>query len=317
MKTVLLTGATGFVGQRLHPVLVAAGYDVLCGSRNPDKAAKRFPQRSWLQLNVDDPASVESALKGVDGAIFLVHGLASGTGYEERERVAAETFANLCAQAGVQRVVYLGGVEPMGVPSKHLESRLATGRILRAGKVPAIELRAGMIIGHGSESWQICRDLAVRLPFMLLPKWLDTVSEPVAIQDVLAACCHALGSDVVAGAYDLPGPEQLSAKDILLRVARLRGTATRTLRVPVLTPQLSSYWLKLVTGADFQVAQQLVEGLTAELTSTGPRYWEHMSDFEVTPFDEAALRALDAGRPSSRRVQVLERIMGLLAKKYG
>jgi uncharacterized protein YbjT (DUF2867 family) len=316
MKVILLTGATGFVGQRLYPALIEAGYTVRCTSRDPVRAADKHPDRTWVRLDVDEVDSIVQALQGVDGVIYLVHGLASGPGYEERERTAARAFAEQSDLAGVQRIVYLGGVEPVGVPSVHLQSRLATGRILRAGPVPTIELRAGMIIGHGSESWQICRDLAVRLPLMLLPKWLDTPSEPVAVDDVVAACVHAIGSGIDSGAYDIPGPEQLSAKDILLRVARLRGNATRTLRVPVLTPHLSSYWLKLVTGADFQVAQQLVEGLRTALISSGPRYWDFMEDFSVTPFDTAAQRALDAGKPSSRRVRALEKALGQLARKH-
>jgi uncharacterized protein YbjT (DUF2867 family) len=219
--------------------------------------------------------------------------MAQAGDYEARERAAAQAFIAAAADAGVDRLVYLGGVAPAGRAKKHLRSRLMTGDILRSGTVSAIELRAGMIVGPGGLSWQMVRDLAARLPFMILPRWLSNVSQPVALADVVAAIVRALTlpSDV-RGAFDLPGPETLTGEDILRRIGRLLGVRPYTLHVPVLSPRLSSYWLKLVTRADLRVAQQLVDGLTSDLVARDEGFWAYMPDFRRTPFDEAAERAL-------------------------
>ncbi|MBW2525691.1 MAG: NAD(P)H-binding protein [Deltaproteobacteria bacterium] len=291
--TVLLTGATGFVGRHLYPVLDFAGFEVRCASRAPERARERHPDRCWVKLDIDRPDTLARALEGCHSAVYLIHSMGQGGDFEQLERRAAEEFAGAAARAGLQRLVFLGGIEPTGTPSKHLRSRLATGEVLRAGKVPTVELRAGMIVGVGSESWNIVRDLAVRLPVMVLPKWLSNVSEPVAIDDVVLAIAHALdlGDDQV-GCYDLPGPERLSSRDILMRIAAIHGTRPWTVNVPVVTPSLSSHWIRLVTRANYQVARQLVEGLVHDLVATGPVYWDLLGDHQLVPFDDAARKAL-------------------------
>ena len=174
-----------------------------------------------------------------------------------------------------------------------------------------------MIIGHGSTSWQIVRDLAARLPAMLLPRWLATKTQPIAIDDVVVALVSALALPLdAAGVYDIPGPDTLTAKEILLRVAALRGTRPVTIGVPVLTPRLSSYWLKFVTGADYRVARELVEGLSSDLVASGRDFWERLPDHRLVPFDEAARRALaeDAiGR--SRREALIEQAMAKISRR--
>jgi uncharacterized protein YbjT (DUF2867 family) len=290
---VLLTGATGFVGGRLLARLEAEGVDVRCAARDPARAASPAPGRSWVRLDVNDRATLGPALSGVRAVVYLVHAMGRGSDYERTEREAARWVAEEAARAGVERVVYLGGVAPSGRPSPHLRSRLATGEILRRGTVPVFELRAAMIVGHGSISWRIVRDLAARLPAMLLPRWLSTRSRPIGIDDVVFALATALTCPVGrSGVYELPGPEILSAKDILMRIAHLRGTRPMTLSVPILTPRLSSYWLKLVTAADYDVARELVEGLRSDLLPTGPTFWDLVPDHELVSFDEAARRAL-------------------------
>ena len=305
-NVVLLTGATGFVGSRVRPLLVAAGYRVRCASRHPERASRsapnnalRDPQRgtSWVKLDVSKPETLGAALDGARAAIYLVHGMAEGAGYEERERAAAVNFREEARRRGRERFVYLGGVAPSGAASHHLESRLRTGALLREGGVPVFELRAGMIVGYGSTSFKIVRDLAFRLPVMVLPRWLASESEPVAIDDVAFAVERALALPLDhAGIYDLPGPERLSAKEILVRVAALRGSHPLMVSVPFLTPRLSSYWLKLVSGADFRVARELVAGLESDLVATGRPFWELVPEHRLAPFDVAARRAVEEER---------------------
>ena len=312
---VLVTGATGFVGSRLADALHAGGVPVRCGSRRPARAAAGRPDLDWVAFDLEDPDVIDEALQGVRAAVYLVHLMADGEGYAERERGAAAMFARLAADNGLERVIYLGGVAPQGPPSEHLQSRLDTGRILREGTVPTLELRAGMIIGDGSESWKICRDLSARLPFMLLPKWLRSRSAPVAIDDVITGLIASLDLPLVHSTiYDLPGPEVLTAEQILVRAARLRGMEPRTLALPLVSPQLSSYWLKLVSGADFMVAQELVHGLVHDLLPTHPSLWDALPDMQPLGFDEAVRRATADEAPRGLQVRMLEGLARRLSR---
>ncbi len=314
-KPVLITGATGFVGSRLADALHAAGVPVRCGSRRPQRAASDRPALDWVPFDLEDGDSINSALRGTRAAIYLVHLMADGEGYAERERQAAATFAALAAANGLERIIYLGGVAPQGPPSEHLQSRLDTGRILRDGPVPTLELRAGMIIGDGSESWKICRDLAARLPFMLLPKWLRSRSAPVAIDDVITALMASVTLPMIESTiYDLPGPEVLTAEQILVRAARLRGMEPRTLALPLVSPQLSSYWLKLVSGADFMVAQELVHGLVHDLLPSHPSLWDALPGVQPLGFDEAVRLATAAEGPRPLQIRVLEGLARRLSR---
>jgi uncharacterized protein YbjT (DUF2867 family) len=314
--TVLLTGATGFVGTHLEPVLTARGYSVRCGTRDVRRKARGRPDARWVELDVHRGETLGPAFEGVRAAIYLVHEMGGGPGYEEREKNAARVFAEEAARAGVERIVYLGGVAPRGRASRHLRSRLLTGETLRAGAVPVFELRAAMIIGHGSVSWHIVRDLAARLPAMLLPKWLATRSQPIAVDDVVHAISGALALPIdAAGVYDVPGPEVLTAKEILLRVARLRGTRPFTISVPVLSPHLSSYWLKFVTGADYHVARELIEGLSSDLVVEGRGLWTRLPPHDLVPFDEAARRALVEDEERLQRGRWFEQLIARLSRR--
>lgn len=317
MAVVVLTGATGFVGSELEPRLEAAGHRVRCAARDPERAARARPTLDWVEFDLNRKDTVERALRGAHAAVYLVHGMAAGAGYEQRERDWARTFTDAAASAGLERIVYLGGVAPRGHPSRHLQSRLATGEILRAGSVPVFELRAGMIIGRGSASFQIVRDLAARLPAMLLPSWLETRSQPIAIDDVVYGLTRALELPLTsAGIYDVPGPEILTAREILFRIAALRGTRPFAVGVPVLSPRLSSYWLKFVTGADYHLARELVEGLSSDLLPSHRVLWDELPEHHLMPFDEAARRALsDVGAPDTRPARVFERAAQLLSRR--
>ena len=194
--------------------------DARCGAG----ARTREPALDWVQGDVADPASCARALDGCQAALYLVHGIGEGADYHRREVTAAATFAKAAAAAGVERIVYLGGVAPTGTGSEHLRSRLDVGEALRAGPVKTIELRASMIVGHGSLSWLIVRDLAARLPVMVLPRWLKSRTQPVAIDDVVIALVRALDLPLAASAwFDIPGPVTLSGKEILEETARVMG----------------------------------------------------------------------------------------------
>ncbi len=292
---VLLTGATGFVGRHLLPALEAAGCDVACGTRNPDAARGRDPKRHWVRVDVEDEASITKALDGCDAAFFLVHGMGQGADYPEREARSAENFVKAAEASGVRRVVYLGGVLPAGGRvSKHLGSRQKTGELLRAGKPSAIELRAAMIIGEGSASWTMVKDLAARLPAMLLPRWLRNCSYPVAIDDVVWGLVAALfypGND--SRVFELPGPEKISHRNVLRRVAVLLGHTRPMLNVPVLSPRLSSYWIALVTRVNLDLAKELVEGVRYDLEPQEDVLWDQVMH-QPLELEQAAQLALAA-----------------------
>lgn len=292
-RKVLVMGATGFVGKALIPALVDEGYEVRATTRNVARAAR--PERvEWVECDVNQRADVERALAGIDAVFFLVHAMGGGShDYAETERRVALELRDAAARANVKRIVYLGGVAPSAEPSEHLKSRLAVGEVLRSGSVPAIELRASMIIGNGSASWQIVRDLAMRLPAMLLPSWTESRTRPVALEDVVVALVRALDISLRESAwYDIPGPDTVSGRQILTTIAAIRGRRVPALPIPFLSVSLSSWWLKLVTRADFPLARELVLGFTGDLLPKDDRYW---SEIHYTPkwsFEAAARKSL-------------------------
>jgi uncharacterized protein YbjT (DUF2867 family) len=295
VRNVLVLGATGFVGSALVPRLLEAGDVVRAASRRPPRAPMTDGPR-WVQVDLCDPSTLPAALEGVECVYYLVHGMGGhAADFREVERGCARALAVAAAASGCARVVYLGGVAPAGPPSEHLASRLEVGEILRAGGVPALELRAAMIIGAGSASWRIMRDLAMRLPAMVLPRWLDSRCRPIAIDDAVTALLDARLLPLDASAwFDIPGPDELSAREMLLAIGALRGRRIPALRVPVLTPWLSSLWLKLVTRTDYALARELVLGLTSDLLPRDERYFELTGHRPRISFDEAAMKALEA-----------------------
>ncbi len=320
-QTVLVTGATGFVGGALVPALLAEGHRVRATARG--RAPGRDPRVEWLEADLSRPADLPRALEGVDAAFFLVHGMAARSeDYAEVERRTAAAFAREAERAGVGRVVYLGGVRPPGRPSKHLASRLAVGEVLRAGGVAALELRASMIVGAGSASWQVVRDLALRLPAVVLPAWARSRTRPVAIEDVVAALVAALDAPLPPGGVvaDLPGPEVLTVEEILVRVAALRGRALPALHAPLPAPRLSMMWLKLVSDADWRVVRELVQGLEHDLLpeeGTGTSFFERIGRRQLVPFDEAARRALAVDRPAAGLLGALRALAEELVAAFG
>ncbi|MDX2053554.1 MAG: NAD(P)H-binding protein [Polyangiaceae bacterium] len=295
--TALVTGATGFIGRALVPALLAHGWDVAAGSRHT-KHASPTQGVHWLTFDLLQPESFDTAFEGVKVAYYLVHSMGDHQAdFRTRELRAARAFAQAAERAGVERIVYLGGPAPPVGASEHLRSRSEVGEVLRAGKVPTVELRASMVIGHGSASWQIVRDLALRLPVMVLPKWLSSRTRPIALDDVVAALVAAAEVPIERNEwFDVPGPETMDGQQILERIAALGGRHFIALKVPFLTPRLSSLWLRLVTRTDYAVARELVMGLTSDLLPHDERFWSLIGHTELVSFDEAARRALAAER---------------------
>jgi uncharacterized protein YbjT (DUF2867 family) len=313
-KPVLLTGATGFVGRHLYPRLLEQDLEVVCASRNPERAAREYPDRTWVELDVERPETLQTAMEGCGSAYYLIHQMLGGPEYESRERQAARDFRETADEAGLERIVYLGGVAPKGRPSPHLRSRLETGRVLRAGPISAIELRASMIIGRGSASWQIVRDLAARLPAMILPSWTRTRTEPIWIGDVVEALIGALGlPDQTSRWFDIPGPETLTVADIMRRTAKILGNSPRMVDVPLLSPRLSSYWLRFVTDSDIHLARELVEGLKSDLLAESDEFWELVGHTELMSFEEAARREVTP--PERRSARLVERVVHAMTGK--
>ena len=294
---VVAAGASGFVGRNLVARLVADGHGVRCGTRNPAKATPAT--WGWVTLDVDRPETLDAAFAGCDALVYLVHQMGGGHGPDllRHEAEAADHVIAAAKRQGLRRIVYLGAPRPAGEASPHLEARLRTGERLRSSDISCIELRASMIIGAGSESWTMVRDLAMRLPIMVLPSWLATRSSPIGITDVVDALAAAVVDDLtVSRAYDLPGPEYLSAREVLNRAAATSGFRPVMIPVPILTPKLSAHWLQFVTRADYAVARQLVAGLGCDLPCNGPSYWDRMDRHRPRPLDEVMAEAL-AGDP--------------------
>lgn len=315
---IVVAGASGFVGQHLVAALQATGRAVRCGSRSPERAAQDFPDQHWVALDLDRPETLADALRGADSLVYLVHSLGSSHSgdLQAYEAKIAEQVRIAAADAELRRIVYLGGPVPDGPCSPHLAARLQTGDILRSGPTSTVELRASMIIGYGSASWRICRDLAFRLPIMVAPRWLKTRTQPIAIDDVVAALCAAVDDPVVGcAAFDLPGPELLSARQILERIAAHAGIAPIMFPVPLLTPRLSSLWLQFVTRADYTLARQLVAGLSVDLIGEDPGYWARIPTVERTPFDRAVAQALADEEPEGGLMGAIERVAHAVGRR--
>ncbi len=266
---VFVTGATGYIGGRLVPRLLAAGYRVRCLARNPKKLESRpWADQPGVEIvagDVDDQQSLERAMAGCGAAYYLVHSMvAVGSEYAEHDRRLARNFAAAAERAGCTRILYLGGLGETGAGlSEHLESRREVEAELAAGSVPVTVLRAAMIIGAGSASFEILRYLVERLPVMITPRWVRTECQPIAVRNVLHYLVEALAVPATTGrTLDIGGPEILSYRDLMHTMARAAGLRRRIiLPVPVLTPRLSSAWIHLVTPLSHRIARPLAEGL--------------------------------------------------------
>lgn len=261
---ILLTGATGYVGGRLLPLLEQRGYRVRCLARRPEALLGRVATNTEVIAgNVMDRDSLRAALAGVDTAFYFVHSMGDDRDFEEQDRIAAQNFAQEAAAAHVRRIVYLGGLgNPDHKLSKHLRSRQETGDVLRAHHARVIEFRASVVIGSGSLSFEMIRALVERLPIMICPRWVRVKAQPIAVEDLMAYLLAAI--ELPTGpsqVYEIGGPDQLSYGQIMQEYARQRGLRRWMIPVPLLTPHLSSLWLGLVTPLYARVGRKLVESL--------------------------------------------------------
>jgi uncharacterized protein YbjT (DUF2867 family) len=262
---ILLTGVTGYVGGRLIPLLERQSVRLRCLVRSPEKMRPRVqPGTEIMQGDVLDPASLDRALQGVQTAYYLVHLMSGSKDFEKEDRQAATNFAQAARNAGVRRIIYLGGLGDDADPklSPHLRSRHEVGQILRDSGVETIEFRASLVIGTGSLSFDLVKSLTDRLPVMLCPRWLTTPTQPIAVDDVLA--CLLVAKDLPPGEsriFEIGSPDVTTYGGMIREYARQKGLRRWLISVPVLTPYLSSLWLALVTPAKFEVGRHLIEGL--------------------------------------------------------
>jgi uncharacterized protein YbjT (DUF2867 family) len=263
-KPVLLTGATGYVGGRLLPELERRGVPLRCFVRRAQAlAGRKAPATEIAVGDVLDPDAVARALAGVDTAYYLIHSMGHGEDFAARDREAARIFGSAAREAGVSRIIYLGGLAgETETLSEHLGSRRETGELLRQSGVPVVELRASIIIGSGSLSFEMIRALVERLPVMICPRWVAVEAQPIAVEDVIAYLVAAL--ELPAGAertFEIGGPDRVSYAGLMREYARQRGLTRWLIPVPLLTPRLSSLWLGLVTPLYARVGRKLVESL--------------------------------------------------------
>lgn len=262
---ILLTGGSGYVGGRLIPVLEQRGTRLRCLARNPDTLRARVNEATEVvRGDVLDEPSLDRALAGVHTAFYLVHLMSGSQDFERQDRLAATNFAGAAKRVGVRRIIYLGGLGDDADPglSPHLRSRHEVGRILRESGVETIEFRASVVIGAGSLSYELMKELTERLPVMLCPRWLTTPTQPIAVDDVLSYLVAAL--DLPSGEsriFEIGGTDVSTYGGLIREYARQRGLRRRLISVPVLTPYLSGLWLALVTPASFEVGRHLIEGL--------------------------------------------------------
>ena len=298
-KVCLVTGATGYVGGRLVPLLLEAGYTVRCMTRS----RARLRDQPWyddvqvVEGDASDAQSMRAALDGADTAYYLIHSMLGGPRFEEADRTAAQTFAAAAAETGLGRLVYLGGLSPLDGPlSPHMRSRAEVGRILLDSGVPTIVLRAAVIIGSGSASFEMLRYLTERLPVMVTPRWVERRVQPIAVRDVLGYLVAAAGLPPEAvGAFDIGGPEVLTYRQMMRRYATVAGLSSRLIvPVPVLTPRLSSHWVGLVTPVPGSLARPLIESLhhDAVCADRSVTRWIPDPPQGLIPFDEAVDLAL-------------------------
>lgn len=268
---ILLTGATGYIGKRLLPILLGEGHGVVCAVRD----VNRFPKGgiydnskiSLLEVDFLKPLPPSDSISDIDAAYYLIHSMSSSTSdFEKLEAQSAQAFVKLIEQTNCKQVIYLGGIANQDKLSKHLASREQVETILRSGTVPVTTLKAGIIVGSGSASFEIIRDLVEKLLIMITPQWLNTKSHPIAIRNVLQFLSRVLHHpDTFGQSFDIAGPEVLTYKEMLLQFGEARGLKRHIFTVPVMTPRLSSYWLYFVTATSYKLAVNLVDSMKVEV----------------------------------------------------
>ncbi|MEI6947164.1 SDR family oxidoreductase [Paraflavisolibacter sp. H34] len=293
---VLLTGVTGYIAQRLLPLLLQQGHRVLCCVRDKNRFYAPYAAENCVVIEADflRPETLRQIPEDIDVAYYLIHSMATGTGnFEQLEQECAQNFRHRIEQTKARQVIYLSGIVNEPVLSRHLSSRRNVETILSGASYALTTLRAGIIIGSGSASFEIIRDLVEKLPLMIGPRWLKTRSQPIAIRNVLQFLSGVMGrTDTYNQSFDIGGPEIISYKDMLLRFAGVRGLKRRILMVPVLTPRLSSYWLYFVTSTSYALARNLVNSMKVEVVCR-PNDLAGRLGISLIGYDEAIRMAFD------------------------
>lgn len=266
---ILLTGANGYIGMRLLPVLIEAGHEVVCAVRDRERLDVKKSLKSKIEIvEIDflqpfDPSILPA---GINTAFYLIHSMSKSGDFAAKEKKSAENFVKYVETAGINQVVYLSGIVNSEVLSPHLSSRLKVEEILQKSKVATTILRAGIIVGSGSASFEIIRDLVEKLPVMVAPKWINTRCQPIAIRNVIDYLKAVVGEERAYNkVYDIGGPDILTYKQMLLQFAEVRGLKRRIISVPVMTPRLSSYWLYFVTATTYSLAKNLVDSMKVDV----------------------------------------------------
>jgi uncharacterized protein YbjT (DUF2867 family) len=294
---VVVAGASGFVGGRLCGALAGAGHQVAAMTRDPGGYQGAG---SPVYGDVHDPASLDDALAGRQAAYYLVHSLGDRD-FECKDAAAAVAFGHAAARAGVRRIIYLGGLgDDADALSAHLRSRRLVEKLLGSAGVPVTVIRAGIIIGHGSISWELTRQLVEHLPAMITPRWVATRTQPIAVDDIVRYLLGVLTLPEAEGrVFEAGGPEVLQYVTMLRRVAALQGRPLPVLPVPLLTPGLSSLWLTLVTDLDTATGRALVDSMTNEVIVRDNSIRD-LIPFEPMPYDDAVRQALSERRQAKR-----------------
>ncbi|WP_026462914.1 SDR family oxidoreductase [Adhaeribacter aquaticus] len=279
---ILLTGATGYIGKRLLPVLLEQGHEVVCCVR--DK--KRFPTEgiykhgniSLLQVDFLQDNLFSEVTQDIEAAYYLIHSMSDNSGdFQKLEALATHNFIKLVQRTKVKQIIYLGGITNDAKLSRHLASRKMVEEILRQSTIPVTAIKAGIIVGSGSASFEIIRDLVEKLPVMIAPKWLNTNTQPIAIRNVLEYLTGVLAQpECLHQSYDVGGPDILSYKEMLLQFAEVRGLKRYIFTVPVMTPKLSSYWLYFVTATSYTLATNLVNSMKVEVKAQDNNLQKHL-----------------------------------------
>ncbi|WP_337965569.1 SDR family oxidoreductase [uncultured Flavobacterium sp.] len=292
---ILLTGVTGYIGKRLLPLLLDQGHEVICCVR--DKKRFYYPEKASVNIQLIEvdflnQESVEKIPNDIDAAYYLIHSMSAADNYDELERISANNFKEKINKTNARQIIYLSGIVNDKSLSKHLSSRKAVEEILKTGKIPTTTLRAGIIVGSGSASFEIIRDLIHKLPVMITPKWLNTKCQPIAITDVLEFLIKALlNPKTYNESFDIGGPDILTYKEMLLRFADAKNLKRYIYTLPVMTPKLSSYWLYFITSTSFKLASALVSSMKVEVVCRDNRINE-LLDVKPISYNQALQKAL-------------------------
>jgi len=292
---ILLTGANGYIGLRILPMLLQLGHDVICTVRDADRLSVDKETRDKITiLEIDFLKEVQKGVipKDIDAAYFLIHSMSSSTkAFDEMEAITANNFNEYLKDTAVKQVIYLSGIVNEKNLSKHLWSRKNVEHILYQGAFSLTVLRAGIIVGSGSSSFEIIRDLCEKLPFMITPKWVLTKTQPIAIRDVMHFLTAVLGNEKTYNdSFDIAGPDVLTYKEMLKGYAKARGFKNWILTVPIMTPKLSSYWLYFVTSTSYKLALNLVDSMKIEVIAQDNRL-EKMLDIKTHSYASAIAMA--------------------------